>query len=573
MSEEFLALSGDAEAVRSLLAEHGGRTRDRLSAVLCQTGVTIFVRPGDDFLALPNDAGILVGRLFERDGEARPVHRLGEADARAAVASRGQSLIDHYWGNFVAILRTEEGLVVVRDPSGAVPAHFRDLGNVQLVCSHLELAEGLAPRPEVDELFLAQWLTHPFLRTARTGLCGWLEILPGTCQLASGQTIALWTPSRVISSSAPIIHFEEAVQLVRRTALATVGRLAEELLFPILELSGGLDSSIVAACLHAHQIGFTAANFATRSPDGDERAYARHVAAHLAIDLIELEEDEQPLDLDAPNRPSFRPALSPVLQPLDRAREKLTHAVACDAYLTGAGGDNIFCYIATAAPILDALHDQGICGFWHTLGEVAELGECTIFKAAHYAGRKMLTKPFRSYWPADNHFLSPAKSGPPDRHPWLDGMSQLPPGKAEHVEAIVRAHHFLEGRYCWGGEVRHPLLNQPLIEACISVPSWMWVKGGRNRAVARAAFQHLLPEVTINRRSKGRLESMCSKAFAANRRKLADLLLDGRLVDRRMLDRGLLEHYLLGSDPPRDDGYFRIFDLCSLELWLRSLEA
>lgn len=63
---------------------------------------------------------------------------------------------------------------------------------------------------------------------------------------------------------------------------------------------------------------------------------------------------------------------------------------------------------------------------------------------------------------------------------------------------------------------------------------------------------------------------MCARAYDGSRAKLANLLLEGELAKRSLLDRARLEAYLRAPGRPPDDSYYRIFDLVSLELWLRS---
>jgi asparagine synthase (glutamine-hydrolysing) len=155
-----------------------------------------------------------------------------------------------------------------------------------------------------------------------------------------------------------------------------------------------------------------------------------------------------------------------------------------------------------------------------------------------------------------------------DPHPWLSVPAGASPGSIEHVKSLVRAQHFLQTEYEFGHPVLHPLLSQPLMDVCLSIPSWLWVQAGRNRSVARAAFSDLIPSEVIERRTKGRLESMCARAFCNNRHELAELLLEGELARRGLLDRSAVERYLRSGGEPRDDDYFRIFDLASLELWL-----
>lgn len=48
------------------------------------------------------------------------------------------------------------------------------------------------------------------------------------------------------------------------------------------------------------------------------------------------------------------------------------------------------------------------------------------------------------------------------------------------------------------------------------------------------------------------------------------LLLDGELAARRLIEVSAIESYLKGTGPARDEDYFRLFDLASLELWLRA---
>lgn len=570
MTADYFAIAGEEATIRECLGERGADLGCGLHLIFDRPGISLFASRVTPTLVLEGLRGVVIGRLFRSGGRREPIASLGQRESRAIHESRGHWLIEHCWGNYVALLGAGPDVIAVRDPSAAIPAYHRQHAGIQIYCSDFALARSLAGEVEVDELFVRQWLSFPFLRTARTGLSGWREIPPGSSHSPAGGTSALWTPAEATRRQPVVQDFDEAAGLVRRTALATIGRIAADLPAPLLELSGGLDSSIVAACLHANGIRFDAFTFATRQPDGDERRYAALVAAHFGVALAELEEDQLPLQLELPP-PSLRPPLSPVLQPLDRARMVIAAPYRDLTFVTGAGGDNIFCYLATAAPILDAWARQGIAKAVQVAGEVADLGECTIFKALRYAAMKAWRRRTRPDWQRDNRFLSNhAIAGQSEPHPWLSGLSGMPPGKVEHVEALVRAQHFLEPRYAWGWAVCHPLLNQPLMEACLSIPSWLWVDGGRNRAVARAAFAGMLPAKAIHRRTKGRLESMCARSFMENRREIATLLLSGELARRELIDRTALGDYLRSSEAPQGTDYFRIFDLVSMELWLRS---
>jgi asparagine synthase (glutamine-hydrolysing) len=575
---DFLAFAGESRQLKPFLSALVPRTGSglRLDRRLDSPGLVIFAPPECPIVPLADTSGLVVGRLFEGGDAREPIRALNQAASRRAISSGGKSLLAEAWGNYAAFLVRDGDIIVLRDPSGAVPVHHVRLQGVEVYFSHPDIARDVGVEAAaVDETFLRQWLSFPYLRTARTGLEGVSELLPGTARRTRGGEARMetaWNPWTSAAAEQPEMNFREAAERLRATLLHTIGlQLAggDQLL---LELSGGLDSSIVAASLASNGIPFRGANFVTRLPDGDETGYAREVAALLGIALAELHEDKLPLDLSLPAHGLLRPLLSPVLQPLDRAFGAHAKVVGASAVVTGAGGDNIFCYINTAAPILDALHDLGFGSAVRiVLPDVARLGGCTIWRAARLALRKRARLHRRPKWKSDFRFLTPAAIAEiPDPHPWLDAPPGATPGKLEHVDSLVRAQHFLADRYPTGQPLLHPLINQPLMELCLAIPSWLWVQGGANRAVARHAFAGLLPPAIINRRTKGRLESMCARAFTDNRLRLAELLLDGELSRRGLVDRAQLAAYLGQAGPPRDEAYFRIFDLVSLELWLRS---
>jgi asparagine synthase (glutamine-hydrolysing) len=117
------------------------------------------------------------------------------------------------------------------------------------------------------------------------------------------------------------------------------------------------------------------------------------------------------------------------------------------------------------------------------------------------------------------------------------------------------------------------LLSQPVVELCLSIPSWTWFAGGRDRAVARAAFSQHLPAQIVWRRGKGRLETMCAAAYIRQRQELRDLLLGGRLADNHLLDRTAIEAYLKRDLVEGDFDYFRLIEIADVERWVRAVEA
>lgn len=115
-----------------------------------------------------------------------------------------------------------------------------------------------------------------------------------------------------------------------------------------------------------------------------------------------------------------------------------------------------------------------------------------------------------------------------------------------------------------------PLLSQPVIEACLRVPSWMWISGGQNRAVARYAFATQLPRDVLRRRSKGTFMNYTSGIYSRNKETIRQFLLDGCLHSRGLLDSHKLNLLLDSQLPARDRSFTRIFNLCMIENWIRN---
>ena len=352
--------------------------------------------------------------------------------------------------------------------------------------------------------------TFPFLRTATTGAVGVTELLPGSSLQSASRDRYVeerWSPATFATASCAIGQFEEAASRLREQILRTVPALAGGHSPVTLPLSGGTHPSIVAAALAHGQVVFRAVTFATRSNDGDERSYARAIAQAFGIELREMSEAQADLPLDTNSDPFRRPP-SPLLQPLRRA-----FAASSDdgggLVLDGAGGDNVFGALDAASPALDAVRGAGVSEGIRTLHNIAAVHGCTFWSAARSASRRVL-RGRTLHWPADRTFLlSSGTIDEPECHPWIASATHLPPGSADHVRMIAGIHHFLPDPQPGDALGLHPLLAQPIVELCLRVPSWLWFTGGRDRAVARAAFRGIVPDRILDRRGKGRLRA-CS---------------------------------------------------------------
>jgi asparagine synthase (glutamine-hydrolysing) len=481
------------------------------------------------------------------------------------------------WGNFLAFSAGPgKPVEVSRAPLTGMPLYFCRTHGGLLLFSHLELVRALEIDIGLDVDFLRHLLAYSNYRTARTGLAGVEELLSGTRLTFNGhvtQVRQTWSPWPHVRKG---IYDRDAVPLLNSTIRKCVSAWAKERRQIMLELSGGLDSSIVAAALAAEDHGFAAATIATASPDGDERRYARAVAERCGAALAEYVHDDSELDLAAgPQFISPRPATYGVLAGIDAALGAATAQLPGASIFTGIGGDNVFAITRSILPVIDAIKvREPIRRPAAALGDCARLCDVTIWHAARAVYRHW-RRPPPTGWPREDEYCT--RSALPDAplpHLWDHGAEGIPPGKIKHVQSIQRILDFLDRPGRWHGrDVVAPLLSQPVVELCLSIPGWQWVAGGRDRAAAREAFASRLPEFVVWRRNKGRLETLCAKTFIEQRARLRPILLEGRLAREGLLDRERIEAYLARERLAGDYDYFRLLELADIELWIASIEG
>lgn len=504
------------------------------------------------------DGSFVLGDIFAREG--------GDSDAAGEP-----------WGSYLRFWADDRTVRIERAPLTGLPLYWMRFGAGILCFSHLELAQGLVHGLDIDHDFVAHSISYINLRTERTGLRGLSELLPGSRLEIEGGSVRLvstWSPRDYAARPTSFAAADLAPRLERCVieCVRAWGGARPEIM---LELSGGLDSSIVAAALAGAGCASAAINFVTPRGDGDERRFARVVASRCGASLVEADLGDEVADLVAPpHRLTPRPADYAVLGSIDRAFDR-----ACGpsdaAIFGGIGGDNIFGFDGSVAPILDAAAAHGYSRrTFEALRDVARAADTTMWHALRLALRAR-RKGVRRGWRRETLFLdSAALPEQPFAHPWDEGMKGAAPAKRNHVEAVMRILDFVDrpGRW-YDRDVVAPLLSQPLVEFCLAIPSWTWVEGGRDRAVARAAFASRLPPAVVWRRGKGRIESVAAAAYRAQRADLRDLLLGGRLAALGLLDRVAIEIYLARDLAAGDYDYYRLLEIADVERWVRALEV
>jgi asparagine synthase (glutamine-hydrolysing) len=530
---------------------------------------------------LLHDRGIVLGSLFLR-GRTRALKTMGLSEAGRVAASRGGELIARYWGPYVALVCDGEGrsVDVVRAPLGELPCYFVELDGATALASDVDLlvAFGMLT-PVIDWTAVARHLLTRDLRGTITCLAG-LHELPGGQRLGIApcgcSREQLWSPWTFAAGDRQVDDDLDAARRLREVARECVAARASEFGPVVLMLSGGLDSSIVAACLAQQGLPVHCLTLVSADAIGDERNYARQVSRSLGVMLTEGFREVSRIDLmHSEARRLPRPTARAFLQESRRLAAAVAAETGAGAIFNGGGGDNVFCSLRSSGPAADRLLTAGPgAEFLRTARAIGELAPTSLWAVVSDAVRRAwLGKPaLREV--RDSALLSPRaleQAGAMEAHPWLDLPARALPGKAMHVRLLAFAQSFVEGFDPQDAlPTVAPLLAQPLVEACLSVPSWSWFVEGRDRVIARRAFAGGLPVEILQRRSKGTPDSFVAEIFEKSRATLRAMLADGALAAHDMLD---LPKVLRALDDPRPvhgDAFRRILQFADAEAWARA---
>jgi len=572
--ERYLLALGSGDAVDWTRIADTARATD-LVPLFEAPHSTFFGAADRPYLLLPNRSGIVWGRMFGPTGKP-----LGAETPQLAPPISPEALTRACWGRYLVVSVTSQTVEIAREPSGAIGCyyHSRDGG---FICASdaalLTAALGRIPQFDWDEV-LAQ-LQYRNLRTERTALAGITELPPGTAlQMEHGKVTrrGIWSPYPLAADWDRRARFEDARPLVRRTILDTVAALARDYRRPIVKLSGGLDSSLVTAALAACGAHPTCLTFRGRGADLDETRYAKAVVARSGSphEIAALDADAVSLAHDAASHLP-RPTARLFAQADDALQVALAHRIGADAFFSGGGGDTVLWYFPTVAAALDRLHCGGWIGFWQTLGDLARMTGDSRTRALRIALEKLAQRRPQP-WFHTLRFLPPQVQAlaAPGWHPWLPVPEGTLPGVRAYVRSLIQMQdHYEHGARLSFGPAIPPLLAQPVVEQCLAIPSWLWCAGGRDRALARAAFVDLLPAEILARRTKGGADGFVTRLLNAERGHARALLLDGILAKQDLLDRSEIDQVLTRTVPIGNADSSRLLRLVSVEAWLRSWTA
>lgn len=496
--------------------------------------------------------------------------------------------------------RADHALYLVRDRLGIKPLHWTSIkaGSEPMVAFASELralvaVPGFSRR--VDTAAVTDVLTHACVRGTRCIWSGVSKVPPGhwiRVDLGSG-AIRLhchWNALDVATRGCvePLGGPDAEVVEKAGDLLDTVIRehLVSDVPVGCL-LSGGLDSTAVAAIAGQHATGLHAFTLGMREPQFDERPLASRTAAALGMRLDTLDAGEQDLLACVQGMPKIfdEPLADSGLMPmLLVSRLARDHATVT---LSGDGGDEVFAGynrhvsavthgnraaslrrgLAFAAGLLsvDAWNTIG-SSIWPMLprgARMRELGDKlakwrrmhgTLDEAIAYESLVSLgsgsggcirsgAPTVGSWWNAD------AARALPDflrRMQFMDQTGYLVDDVLVKVDRASMAH---------GLEVRVPLLDHRIVEFAWRLPARMKVRGGRGKWLLREVLRSRAPLAVPTAAKSGFAIPLGRWLRGPLRDWAADLLSSSEVRDSPLVDAAAVHrswsNLLAGSDVPQ----------------------
>jgi asparagine synthase (glutamine-hydrolysing) len=538
--------------------------------------------------ALPLDdrRGVVLGTIFDRSSEAAPF------DETAPRVSATVSLTERCWGNYVAVLRERVTgtITLLRGPMSTLPCYLYMHHDVCVCFSHLADFHDLGlPLSICWDYIAAQALYLGRPSTEKTGIEDVTQVRPGECVQFLGATATrrfYWNPLH-IAAEEPVDEPDRAVKMLRRCTKSCVHAWASRHSRILHMLSGGLDSSIVLACLLDAPTRPVVNCFVEHSPHWtvDERPFARAAATAARCGLYEVlresDVDFEPLT----QLPLVSPDPSHLVGAVEAGRARAALAATCGATAisTGIGGDQVFHQAPASQGVRDYLQLRGLRpDLFRIAYSAARIEKLSIWKVLEraFGGRQSSGRwqPLGDM-PKERSLVSEQLFARTELsalyvHPWFDDVDGVPIGKLQHIHTLANRPFYYDPLGTANDPAAiAPLLSQPLVELCLRIPTYVHTEGGWDRSMARRAFEPELPHEITWRRGKGELGGHHRSMIVRNLSLIRGMLLEGELVRRGMLDGSRLESFLTLHPSRLGPGYAQILEYLSLEAWIQSTSS
>lgn len=551
-------------------------------------------------------------RELRRTLEAAGVNFRSQSDTEVLLhlfMRDGPACLDKLSGIFAFAVwdALERRLFLARDHLGVKPLYFAALPTGFLFASEIkalvlcpELPRDLNPMAVADHLGV--------LWTA-----GRATMLKAVDKLRPGCTLSVdangvshgryWRPPLAGEGNADVDRSADALtrlidQVVEAQMVADVdvGAL----------LSGGLDSSAIVAamCRAVEPSRITTFSATVTRPEsgtdnfGDDQHYARDVAKHLGVTLVEVSTDTDLIDALAPmvwtlDEPTADFAAVQTLMLARAARDS-----GIKVLLSGVGGDDLFTgYGRHRAALIYAMADR-VPGARRLAGAVLGRLQPTSITARRLQRIGALLAMDADTMLAEAMSFSPVEAArrrqllAPDiaRQAPIDG---LPGGFAASL-AATRGRHPVERlldlelngflpdhnlnysdkmAMAAGVEIRVPLADPRMVDFAMGLTLGERIDLRRTKKILRKSQAGRVPESVLRRPKQGFGAPVRAWLEGAARPMLEELTSESVIKARGLFDAAAVSALKRDFFAHRVDAAFTLFPMMAMELWCRALEA
>jgi len=495
-----------------------------------------------------------------------------------------QWLLDRYRRLGVAFLDGVRGdfAVTLVDDSDALELAARDgLGNAYLAYrldgGHLAAAGDAAellgpawPTAELDPLRWSEFFAYQEVSGPETFFRDVRSVLPGEMVLCREGRVTRRELGRPrLAARVELPRWEDYVGEFAARLERAVERAIEDVPSVAVWLSGGLDSSPIAALAARAGRAVDGLVWDLNDPGADDFRFAAAVAAHAGFDLHRISGDDAlpfhdlarwPVPRSTPEQVGYRW----LHQRSYRRAAELGHRVV----LNGFGGDMLYGNARRWFWDLWAAEGPG-AAFARLRTLLPELGAWRAVRS-HVLGpllprRRSAPRPLPGYLtPRARGLLAERSRWPPD----LEEARR--PRQAERLLSLLDSHGYHVERQLaaeLGLQVRSPLRDRELVELLLAVPDHLLLQGNETRPVLRAACAGLLPEVVRQRRGKAHFRDLFDRGLRPENLPWApELLLEPGALWRDYVQESEVRRWLAGH---LEDNWDRLgFVQClASELW------
>jgi asparagine synthase (glutamine-hydrolysing) len=491
----------------------------------------------------------------------------------------GGAMVERLNGMFAfAVDDRREGVVfLARDRMGIKPLHYAMHGDRLVFASELKaLLRDPALRRGVDPVALDEYLAYEFVPSPRAIVRGVSKLRPGhtltwSVRERSARVDRYWSPRLNTGDGRGDLN-QESSRLLECLRESVRKELVSDVPLGVF-LSGGIDSSAVAAMMT--QLGVEVKTFSVGFAERsfDESGYAREVARHLGTDHHEV-------TLEPAAMLGLIPKLPQLLdEPLGDASIIPTYLLSqftrehVKVALGGDGGDELF----AGYPTLQA---HRLAGYYTRVPRVLRRGLVEPVVRRLPVSRSNLSFDFRA-----KKFIEGADLSVAERHrTWMGSFPERSVSSDEDYGSLDPLNQVLmrDMRYYLEGDIlvkldrasmlasleaRVPLLNNDFVAYATSLPLNMKLRGMRSKFLLKRALRGVLPDQILNRPKKGFGIPVADWFRGPLREQMREALSAERVRRDGFFDVGMVDGLVAGHLSGRRDNRKQLWTLFAFQAW------